>query len=223
MKSQCNAHSYTGCPTLSGFKRALQGAHSGLDAWTKCEPLCQFCSVRRRSSWSVPAEIAGIKSVSDQKSGFMPILKGLYEKRLVLPDRIELSTSPLPMECSTTELRQHAPDTRIGQKAPTRRADPCHKARRRASARTVCAAIKSGYDQPGAAADAFNWLSCGPIRFPISSPSAASALIGRTMTSNSIISPVSPNLMRSTPLSCHLPILAENSSAASWVPAIKVR
>jgi hypothetical protein len=29
---------------------------------------------------------------------------------LVLPDRIELSTSPLPMECSTTELRQHAPD-----------------------------------------------------------------------------------------------------------------
>ena len=29
---------------------------------------------------------------------------------LVLPDRIELSTSPLPMECSTTELRQ--PDWR---------------------------------------------------------------------------------------------------------------
>jgi hypothetical protein len=24
----------------------------------------------------------------------------------VLPDRIELSTSPLPRECSTTELRQ---------------------------------------------------------------------------------------------------------------------
>jgi hypothetical protein len=29
-------------------------------------------------------------------------------KDLVLPDRIELSTSPLPRECSTTELRQHA-------------------------------------------------------------------------------------------------------------------
>ena len=28
-------------------------------------------------------------------------------KKMVLPDRIELSTSPLPMECSTTELRQH--------------------------------------------------------------------------------------------------------------------
>src|SRR5579864_8080894 len=27
---------------------------------------------------------------------------------MVLPDRIELSTSPLPMECSTTELRQRA-------------------------------------------------------------------------------------------------------------------
>ena len=27
-------------------------------------------------------------------------------KMMVLPDRIELSTSPLPMECSTTELRQ---------------------------------------------------------------------------------------------------------------------
>jgi hypothetical protein len=33
----------------------------------------------------------------------------LFEK-LVLPDRIELSTSPLPMECSTTELRQRAKD-----------------------------------------------------------------------------------------------------------------
>jgi hypothetical protein len=38
----------------------------------------------------------------------------------VLPDRIELSTSPLPMECSTTELRQRAPDTRIGQKGPSK-------------------------------------------------------------------------------------------------------
>ena len=30
-----------------------------------------------------------------------------WEELMVLPDRIELSTSPLPMECSTTELRQH--------------------------------------------------------------------------------------------------------------------
>ena len=39
-------------------------------------------------------------------------------EKMVLPDRIVLSTSPLPMECSTTELRQHAPDTRIGPKGP---------------------------------------------------------------------------------------------------------
>ena len=39
---------------------------------------------------------------------------------MVLPDRIELSTSPLPMECSTTELRQHARYSReSAQKAPT--------------------------------------------------------------------------------------------------------
>src|SRR6185437_7574651 len=41
--------------------------------------------------------------------------------KMVLPDRIELSTSPLPMECSTTELRQRARITGIGQIGPTRR------------------------------------------------------------------------------------------------------
>ena len=44
------------------------------------------------------------------------------DRKLVLPDRIELSTSPLPMECSTTELRQHAryPGNRP-KRPPTRR------------------------------------------------------------------------------------------------------
>jgi hypothetical protein len=47
---------------------------------------------------------------------------------MVLPDRIELSTSPLPMECSTTELRQHVLGSRIGRhEGPTKRADICHK------------------------------------------------------------------------------------------------
>src|SRR5215470_5175904 len=43
--------------------------------------------------------------------------------KLVLPDRIELSTSPLPRECSTTELRQHAgrQANRIGRKRRHRR------------------------------------------------------------------------------------------------------
>jgi hypothetical protein len=35
-----------------------------------------------------------------------------FAKGMVLPDRIELSTSPLPMECSTTELRQRARKTK---------------------------------------------------------------------------------------------------------------
>ena len=34
------------------------------------------------------------------------VFKGDQGLKLVLPDRIELSTSPLPRECSTTELRQ---------------------------------------------------------------------------------------------------------------------
>jgi hypothetical protein len=41
---------------------------------------------------------------------------------MVLPDRIELSTSPLPMECSTTELRQHLPGIQNRPKGPYRRA-----------------------------------------------------------------------------------------------------
>src|SRR3979490_2474403 len=54
---------------------------------------------------------------SGSQRRFMLFLKRTSgEKKLVLPDRIELSTSPLPMECSTTELRQHARETRIGQK-----------------------------------------------------------------------------------------------------------
>ena len=51
---------------------------------------------------------------------------------MVLPDRIELSTSPLPMECSTTELRQRAPNRGNRPIGPTGRADPCHKAQARA-------------------------------------------------------------------------------------------
>src|SRR6059036_465256 len=42
------------------------------------------------------------------------------DRELVLPDRIELSTSPLPRECSTTELRQQTRGTVMGP-APKRR------------------------------------------------------------------------------------------------------
>jgi hypothetical protein len=35
-----------------------------------------------------------------------PYFQRFLKKKLVLPEGIELSTSPLPRECSTTELRQ---------------------------------------------------------------------------------------------------------------------
>ncbi len=41
----------------------------------------------------------------------------------MLPERLELSTSPLPRECSTTELRQHTPPARApfatGRRGPS--------------------------------------------------------------------------------------------------------
>ena len=37
----------------------------------------------------------------------------VFKGRMVLPDRIELSTSPLPRECSTTELRQRRKERRF--------------------------------------------------------------------------------------------------------------
>src|SRR5262245_23780462 len=43
---------------------------------------------------------------------------------MVLPDRIELSTSPLPRECSTTELRQRRLKFAANHQ---NRGDPCHK------------------------------------------------------------------------------------------------
>ena len=62
------------------------------------------------------------------------------------------------------------------KKAPTERADPCHKAPSGASARSARGAAKISQDQPWAAANSFRRASCSPIRFPISSPSAAKRL-----------------------------------------------
>src|SRR5579859_1863519 len=140
---------------------------------------------------------------------------GSEAEKMVLPDRIELSTSPLPMECSTTELRQRAPHQENRPKRPLQGGPILATRPGSAQAQDRPPALRGSENQALFSAVAFKRLNCGPIRFPISSPSAASALNGRTMTSNSIISPASPNLMRSMPLSCHFPILAENSSAAS--------
>ncbi len=69
----------------------------------------------------------GRYSSKRQKAQLIVIFTELLSGKMVLPDRIELSTSPLPMECSTTELRQHALgtvtlDQRIGRKGSTERA-----------------------------------------------------------------------------------------------------
>jgi hypothetical protein len=85
----------------------------------------------------------------------------------VLPDRIELSTSPLPMECSTTELRQHARIRRIGPKGLYRRAvlatrTPLAQARGR-----VRRAQETRKNHPVAPACCFNRGNSGPIRFPV--------------------------------------------------------
>jgi hypothetical protein len=92
---------------------------------------------------------------------------------MVLPDRIELSTSPLPMECSTTELRQHAGDTRIGPKGPHNAADPCHKAPSCASVRAAAGDLKMRQNRRWAPANAFSRLSCGRLGSRFHSPALA--------------------------------------------------
>ena len=81
----------------------------------------------------------------------------------MLPDRIELSTSPLPMECSTTELRQHARYRGIGQKAPHSAAGSCHKGPSGASMRAGLEGAKWGKNRRWPPA---NRGKSGLIRFP---------------------------------------------------------
>ena len=79
---------------------------------------------------------------------------------MVLPDRIELSTSPLPMECSTTELRQRARITGVGQIGPTRRPILATRPLLAQARGLRCA------DRGGAAAACFDRAMGWPIRFP---------------------------------------------------------
>ena len=107
--------------------------------------------------------------------------------KMVLPDRIELSTSPLPMECSTTELRQHAPDRESAKKAPTRRADPCHKAPIGASAsRRRC--HQKRLQSAGTPAACFKQAQLRADPVPNFLAQRRRRLDRRTMTSNSTIS-----------------------------------
>ena len=61
---------------------------------------------------------------------------------------------------------------------PTRAGDPCHKASAGASGRPAPNAAKRGENQRWSPAAGFHGLNSSPIRFPISSPEAAGALMG---------------------------------------------
>ena len=52
------------------------------------------------------------------KSALRGYLADIFEGFVVLPERFELSTSPLPRECSTPELRQHKGGREIDAIAP---------------------------------------------------------------------------------------------------------
>jgi hypothetical protein len=56
------------------------------------------------------------------RSGAKRIYAFNFSDMMVLPDRIELSTSPLPRECSTTELRQQASNRESAREGCVRRA-----------------------------------------------------------------------------------------------------
>ena len=62
---------------------------------------------------------------------------------MVLPEGIELSTSPLPRECSTTELRQHA----SARDGPGATKAHVLRPRERRSRRTLPQAIRPGKSQ----------------------------------------------------------------------------
>jgi hypothetical protein len=131
---------------------ALSSAWSPANTTSRCGPRSDAVSSRRSLLMNGAAmsgcrdEVIGVAQAGwlcdDGKGRPMkttaPMSTASFLRRtaevLVLPDRIELSTSPLPMECSTTELRQHAGLARIGLKAATKPGGSCHKVHAHASA-----------------------------------------------------------------------------------------
>ena len=58
------------------------------------------------SDWNI-SEMKGLEQQKTiQRLGALTLI--FLEEGMVLQERIELSTSPLPRECSTTELLQHS-------------------------------------------------------------------------------------------------------------------
>lgn len=119
----------------------------------------------------------------------------LHPKKLVLPDRIELSTSPLPMECSTTELRQHAPV--IQESAP--RAIKAGRSLPQGPSwrKRACEWSEVRQIRPKSSPRPCRWLQpCGTRanRFPMAPPSAAGITIRRFMSSNPIDLPAASGI-----------------------------
>ena len=102
-------------------------------------------------------------------------------ERLVLPDRIELSTSPLPMECSTTELRQRTPD----EKKP-------RTYRVRESAKKPLKGARSFAIRPWAAQAWSGPVSAEQIRRRLSWPACISPVPGRSGRSFAYSAPARP-------------------------------
>ena len=85
----------------------------------------------------------------------------------MLPDRIELSTSPLPMECSTTELRQRARYRGESvQMAAHQAAGSCHKGPAGASTRAGLNGPKIVKNCHLLPAGSFEAVDLGQIGFP---------------------------------------------------------
>src|ERR1700722_17531755 len=142
-----------------------------LDERAKCEPLCQFCVSWHTLSWSVPAEIAEMAETGSQtKTWIYADFIGLSREKNWCC-QTGLNCRPLHYQWSALPLSYGSvPDAGISQKAPTGRADPCHKAPARASARLGREVLKKRQNQGLLPANGLRMTGCGPMRFPIPRP-----------------------------------------------------
>jgi hypothetical protein len=121
------------CATFSvrrGRERTRGALHPPTDG--RIRPYCWWSSDRRLAATCLAEPQA---TASDDRAYCDSALNAVITEAglLVLPVRIELTTSPLPRGCSTTELRQHRVSSApaVGDGFPNgsnRRGDACHKA-----------------------------------------------------------------------------------------------
>ncbi len=89
------------------FELSMRFLASPYDCWKIGGPEARKL-VMRLAFESPLAHTRETGCLNTKKSSVFSLIDGLrdQEKEMVLPERFELSTSPLPRECSTTELRQ---------------------------------------------------------------------------------------------------------------------